>query len=45
MIDEHNRLIRLREQINNGDLDPRFVSPEDLGRLRDLEEKAYRERK
>ncbi len=44
MIDEQNRLIMLRDQLDKGDVDPRFVSPEDLKRLRELEEEEFRGR-
>jgi hypothetical protein len=40
-IDEQNRLIRLRDQLNSGDINPRDVSPEDLKKLRELEASEY----
>ena len=45
LIDERNRLIRLRDQLNNGEVDSLFVSPEDLKRLRDLEEEEEKEKR
>lgn len=43
-IDEQNRLIRLREQLNKGDIGPQDVSPEDLKHLEELEASEYFER-
>jgi len=41
IIDDHNRLIMLRDQLNNGEVDPRFVDPDDLKSLRVLEEEEF----
>lgn len=45
MIDEQNRLIRLRDQLNNGELDSLDVTPEDLKRLRELVDEEFNSRR